>query len=83
MANKAPITSRQRVQLGLLAVSCSAEGRRTNAVELRREDLQYDESEAELGQAGADVGALERPLRGADLDEFFWREDDGLGAVET
>ena len=55
----------------------------TDAVELRREDLQHDQSEAELGQAGADVGTLERPLRGADLDEFFGREDDGVGAMET
>ncbi len=41
-----------------------------NGVELRGEDLENDEGEGKLGERGADVGALEGALSGADFDEF-------------
>jgi hypothetical protein len=55
----------------------------TDAVEFTSENLQDHESEAELAQGGADVGALEGTLGGADFDEFLGGEDDGAGAVEA
>lgn len=52
-----------------------------DGVEVGREDLEDDEGEAELGQGGPHVRALEGALRGADLDELVRGEDDGAGAV--
>lgn len=40
-----------------------------DGVELGREDLEDDEGEGELAEGGAHVGAFERALGGADLDE--------------
>lgn len=54
-----------------------------DAVEFAREDLEHDEREGELGQRGADVGAFERALCSADLDELLGSEVDGAGAVEA
>ena len=42
---------------------------RPDGVELRGEDLEDNQGEAELRQGRSHVGALERALRGADLDE--------------
>lgn len=53
----------------------------TDAVELLREDLEDDEGEGELGERGAEVGALKGALRGADLDELFLRQDDAACSV--
>jgi hypothetical protein len=55
----------------------------TNAIKLASENLQHHQREAELPQAGADVGALKGALRGADLDQFLGGQDDALGAVEA
>ena len=49
---------------------------RTNTVELAGEDLQDDQSERELAQAGSYICSLEGPLSRSDLDKFLWREDD-------
>lgn len=46
-----------------------------------REDLEDHQREAELRQRRAQVGALERALGGADLDQLGLREDHGLRAV--
>lgn len=55
----------------------------TNTVKLASKDLKHNQREAELAQRGADVGAFEGALGGADLDELFVGEDDGAGAVEA
>ena len=54
-----------------------------DGVELGGEDLEDDEREGELAEGGADVGAFEGALGGADFDEFFVCEDDGAGAVHA
>lgn len=56
---------------------------RADGIELGREDLEHDEGEAELPEGGADVGAFEGALGGADFDEFGGGEDDAAGAVEA
>ncbi|KAF2016465.1 hypothetical protein BU24DRAFT_422809 [Aaosphaeria arxii CBS 175.79] len=41
-----------------------------DGIELRSEDLQHDEREAELPDRGADVRSFERPLCGPNLDQL-------------
>ena len=55
----------------------------TNTVELAGENFEHDERETELAETRADVGAFERALRGSDLDQFLWSEDDGACAVQA
>lgn len=55
----------------------------TNTIKLLRKDFEHDQREAELTQAGPDVGAFEGALGGADLDEFGGGEDHGARAVEA
>ena len=55
----------------------------TYAVELAGKNLEHDQCEAELAEAGPDVGALEGALGGADFDEFLGGEDHTPGSVET
>lgn len=54
---------------------------RAHAVKLGREDLEHDEGKGELGEGGADVGALKGALGRPHLDQFVVGEDDGDGAV--
>src|SRR2546423_15230899 len=56
---------------------------RTDAVEFACEDLKYDESEGELRERGAHVGAFEGALCGADLYELLLGEVDGAGPVKA
>jgi hypothetical protein len=42
---------------------------RADGIELRGEDLEHDEREGELTEGGADIGAFEGSLRGANFDK--------------
>lgn len=52
----------------------------TNAVEFGGEDFEDDERKGELRQRGSHVGAFERALGGAHLDDLVRREHNGAGA---
>ena len=45
--------------------------KRTDTVELRREDFQHDQCKAELSKTRSNVGSLEGALSGADLDQLL------------
>lgn len=54
-----------------------------DAVEFGREDLEHHQGKGKLRQCSADVSTLERPLRGANLDEFLVRQNDGSCTMAT